>query len=240
MRGLQPRCHAAAGRGLRRGAHGLSCCPSQGSPALGNPADACFPCGGGFSRGTRRTMLEGLGRGGAVRRDGHIVPVAAAWKVRQVDFGEGMIASRGEHPLGRRGHRLVQHRIPILRPMPHCRRRKSAALRLSRHLGWLLRSKLLRARLRRRIDAVRPDPSTTTRQKTESLVWGEVRDAAGQTLQSRLRCANGYSFTARSAVAAATACAGWRHQTRIPDAVACLRHRFRAGAGRAHYRPAVT
>ena len=34
-------------------------------------------------------------------------------------------------------------------------------------------------------------------------MWGEVRDAAGQTLQSRLRCMNGYSLTARSAVAAA-------------------------------------
>src|SRR5262249_17467912 len=41
-----------------------------------------FRGSGGFSRGTLTTMVENLHRGGAVRRDGRIVGVPAAWRTR--------------------------------------------------------------------------------------------------------------------------------------------------------------
>ncbi|HVC38273.1 MAG TPA: saccharopine dehydrogenase NADP-binding domain-containing protein [Gammaproteobacteria bacterium] len=162
-----------------------------------------FRAGGGFSRGTRRTMLESLGRDGAVRRDGHIVRVPAAWKVRQVDFGEDQLRTVVSIPWGDIATAWYSTGIPNIETYAALKPAQIRALRLSHHVGWLLRSKLVRTQLRRRIDASAAGPDAVTRRGTESVVWGEASDLTGQFVHSRLRCANGYSFTARSAVAAA-------------------------------------
>ncbi|MGA9855195.1 MAG: saccharopine dehydrogenase NADP-binding domain-containing protein [Gammaproteobacteria bacterium] len=161
-----------------------------------------FRAGGGFSRGSRRTMLEGLGRSGAVRRDGHITPVAAAWKTRLLDFGDGRLREVVSIPWGDVATAWYSTGIPNIETYAALPPAQIRALRLSRHLGWLLRSRLLRTQIKRRIDSNKAGPDAATRRGTESLVWGEVR-AQDQCVQSRLRCGNGYSFTARSAVAAA-------------------------------------
>jgi uncharacterized repeat protein (TIGR03833 family) len=43
---------------------------------------------GRISHGTQATMTMNVGRGGAIRKDGKITPVPAAWKSREIDFGE--------------------------------------------------------------------------------------------------------------------------------------------------------
>ena len=43
---------------------------------------------GKISHGTQTTMTMNMGNGGAVRRDGTITKVPAAWKTREIDFGE--------------------------------------------------------------------------------------------------------------------------------------------------------
>jgi short subunit dehydrogenase-like uncharacterized protein len=162
-----------------------------------------FYAGGGSSRGTRRTMLESLGCGGAVRRDGHIVPVPAAWKVRQVDFGKDRLLTVVSIPWGDIATAWYSTGIPNIETYAALKPAKIRALRLNRYFGWVLRNKTVRNQLRRHMDAATNGPNATVRRATECIIWGEVRDPAGQFVQSRLHCANGYSFTARSAVAAA-------------------------------------
>jgi len=161
-----------------------------------------FMGGGGFSRGTRRTMLEGLGQGGKVRRDGRIVPVPAAWKTRDVDFGAGGRRRVVTIPWGDVATAYHSTGIGNIETYTVLPRAQIRFLAMSRHLGWLLQSGLMQRRLRARLDRQRPGPDDATRERTQSHVWCEVRDAAGRVMQSRLRCANGYSFTAQSAVAA--------------------------------------
>ena len=43
---------------------------------------------GRISHGTQATMTMNVGKGGAIRKDGKITPVPAAWKTREIDFGE--------------------------------------------------------------------------------------------------------------------------------------------------------
>ena len=43
---------------------------------------------GKISHGTQATMTMNVGNGGAVRRNGQITPVPAAYKTREIDFGE--------------------------------------------------------------------------------------------------------------------------------------------------------
>src|SRR5690349_11635780 len=45
--------------------------------------------GSGISRGTARSGIENMHRQGRIRRDGVIVSVPGAWRVKDVDFGRG-------------------------------------------------------------------------------------------------------------------------------------------------------
>ena len=55
---------------------------------------AFYNAGGTMSRGTLKTMIEGLPAAGAVRRDGRIVPVPIAYDVRKIEFSCGPHAGR--------------------------------------------------------------------------------------------------------------------------------------------------
>ena len=48
-----------------------------------------FDSRSGFSPGTAKTSVEGLAKGGRVRRDGAIVAVPLAYRTRTIDFGAG-------------------------------------------------------------------------------------------------------------------------------------------------------
>jgi short subunit dehydrogenase-like uncharacterized protein len=52
-------------------------------------AHLAFKAIGRPSHGTATTMVENLHKGGAIRRNGTLVKVPAAWKVRSIDFGHG-------------------------------------------------------------------------------------------------------------------------------------------------------
>ena len=160
-------------------------------------------CGsGGFSRGTRRSMLESLGRG-AVRQDGRIVAVPPAWKIRHVDFGDGHPRRVVTIPWGDIATAWYSTGIPNIETYVALPARQINMLRASRHLGGLLRSTWLQRLLRPYVSRGPEGPSAATRTNTQSLIWGEARNQAGRAIQSHLRCANGYGFTARAAVAAA-------------------------------------
>jgi short subunit dehydrogenase-like uncharacterized protein len=47
-----------------------------------------FYGGGRLSHGTQSTMVMNIGKGGAIRSDGKIMRVPAAWKAKEIDFGE--------------------------------------------------------------------------------------------------------------------------------------------------------
>ena len=162
-----------------------------------------FMGGGGFSRGTRRTMLEGLGLGGLVRREGRIQKVPAAWKTRQIDFGAGGLRATVTIPWGDVATAYHSTGIPGIETYAAMPRAQIRLLRISRYLGWLFQTRLVQAQLRHRLDRDQPGPSAAMRSRTGSSIWGEVCDPGGRCVVSRLSCANGYSFTARSAVAAA-------------------------------------
>jgi short subunit dehydrogenase-like uncharacterized protein len=156
---------------------------------------------GGVSRGTATTAVENLGRGGAVRREGRIVAVPAAWRTREVDFGRGPRTattipwgdvSTAFHSTGIRN-------VEVYMPMSASARR---ALRASRHLGPVLGSvpvqRLLKALIARR----EPGPSDEARLRGGVRLWGEASDGAGRRVVSRLSGPEGYTLTAHAAVAA--------------------------------------
>lgn len=151
------------------------------------------------SRGTARTMIEGLGQGGTVRRDGVLVRVPLGYKARRIDFGSGeklaMTIPWGDVSTAFRttGIRNIEVYIPI---SP----RRLASLKRLNYLRWALKLKPVQRFLKRRVDAGVPGPDESLRERTPTWVWGEARAADGRTVTARVKTANGYTVTVHASL----------------------------------------
>jgi short subunit dehydrogenase-like uncharacterized protein len=152
------------------------------------------------SRGTATTAIEGLGQGGLVRRGGVLTPVPSAWKTRRIDFGEGPLAAVTV-PLGDVSAAWHSTGIPDIEIYFAAPPGLRALVVASRYLGPLLGSDAVRRFLTGRVRAGAPGPTEEERRRSRAFVWGEVEDAEGRRAVSRLATADGYTFTARAALA---------------------------------------
>jgi short subunit dehydrogenase-like uncharacterized protein len=155
---------------------------------------------GRVSRGTATTAIEGLGRGGLVRRGGVLTPVPSAWKTRRVDFGEGE-RTAVTIPLGDLSTAWLSTAIPDIEVYFAAPLGLRALLAASRPLGPLLGGSAVRRFLAARVRAGAPGPTEEERRRVRAFVWGEVEDDAGRRATSRLATPDGYTFTARAALA---------------------------------------
>ena len=158
---------------------------------------------GKVSRGTALTMAENLHRGGLVRRDGLLTQVPAAWKTRTLDFGEGGTSQAVTIPWGDVAtafHTTGIPNIEVYAAMPGSQR---TTLRWMRYLAPLVGSPPVQWFIKGRIRARKPGPSARRRERSRSYLWGEVSNEAGDRRVSRLETPEGYTLTARTAVAAA-------------------------------------
>ena len=155
---------------------------------------------GGLSRGTASTMVENLGRPGAVRRDVRIVSVPPAWRTRAIDFGDGRAREATTIPWGDVSTAFHSTGIPnvaVYMTMSPGARRMAVA---SRWLGPLLRSAPVQRRLLGRVRAGVPGPDDATRARGRSLLWAEATAPDGRRAVSRLSGPEGYTLTALTAV----------------------------------------
>jgi len=155
--------------------------------------------GGGLSQGTARTMAEGLGDGGAMRRDGRIIPVPLGHRAMEVDFG-GLRRFVMAIPWGDVATAYYTTGIPNIETFTSVHPRTYRRLRWQKAFNWLLRMEMVRNFVKKRIANRAPGPSAERRATAQTYVWGEVRNALGTTLQARLRTPDGYTLTAHSAL----------------------------------------
>jgi len=150
---------------------------------------------GRVSHGPATTMLENVGHGALVRRDGVLTPVPAAWKTRAIDFGRGprtaMTIPWGD--VATAFHSTGIPDIEVYVAAPFAVRASSFA---TRFLGSLLASAPAQRILKKRIRSGPAGPSDEERARGKGLLWGEVRDAEGRTAVSRLTTPEGYTLTA--------------------------------------------
>ncbi len=162
-----------------------------------------FKAMGKISRGTALTMVENIHRGGLVRQDGRLTPVPAAWKSRNLDFGEGGSSLAVTIPWGDVAtafHTTGIPNIEVYAAMPSSQR---TTLRFMRYLAPLLGSTPVQWFMKGRVQARKPGPSAKQRARSKSYLWGEVTNPAGETAVTRLETPEGYTLTARTAVAIA-------------------------------------
>jgi len=160
-----------------------------------------FEALGRVSRGTALTALEGLDRGGLVRRAGVLTPVPSAWRTRTIDFGQGkrkaITIPWGD--VSTAWHSTGIPDVEVYMAAPWTLRLLSRA---SRALGPLVTSGWLQGLLRQQILAGPRGPSPEERQRGRAWVWGEAEDQEGRRAVSRLETPEAYTFTARASLAA--------------------------------------
>jgi short subunit dehydrogenase-like uncharacterized protein len=152
---------------------------------------------GRISHGTQATMTMNVGRGGAIRKDGKITPVVAAWKSREIDFGEvkktGVTIPWGD--VATAYHSTGIPNIEVYTVMP---KQNLKMLKLSRYIGWLLATKPVQDYLQKQIPP--GGPSDEERAKGKTLLWGEASDLNGNRVESRMQGPEGYTITALAAL----------------------------------------
>jgi len=173
--------------------------------------ELAFAGGGGFSRGTLKTMLLG-GDGGAIRQDGRIVPVPRAWRTQQIAFRDKPRRAV-TIPWGDVSTAQWSTKIPNIHTyiaLPASARAAMWALPL---LQPLLDVPATRRFVERQIDAHVRGPDKTTRDTARMQVWGRVTHPDGRTVEDTLVTPEGYRFTAIAAVESAR-----RMLTKPPEA----------------------
>lgn len=152
---------------------------------------------GRLSHGTQATMTMNVGQGGAIRKDGKITRVPAAWKTREIDFGE--VTRLGTTiPWGDVATAFYSTGIPNIEVYTVVPQKQLKLMKLSRYLGWLLATKPAQDYLQKQIPA--GGPSDDERVKGKTLLWGQASDANGNRVESRMIAPEGYTTTALAAL----------------------------------------
>jgi short subunit dehydrogenase-like uncharacterized protein len=156
--------------------------------------------GGGLSHGTATTMVNKLGQGGAVRRDGKIVSVPLGQKGMWVDFSN--VSNNNIErkfvmtiPWGDIATAYFTTGIPDIESYTAISPNVYRLLKIQILFNWLLRTKFIRSIVRKKIDKRPPGPSDEQRSKAMSLVWGQAANGQRETKTVRMSCPDGYTLT---------------------------------------------
>jgi short subunit dehydrogenase-like uncharacterized protein len=158
-----------------------------------------FDAAGGPSQGTAKSGIEGMAKGGAVRRDGKVVRVPLGWRSRDIPFAHGARHAM-TIPWGDVYTAHVSTGIPnidVYMSVP------PVLVKRARRLEWvrpLLGLGFVQRWMKAKVEKGRAGPSDEKRANSRSEIWGEVRNASGKVCSGTLSTPNGYDLTAMTAV----------------------------------------
>jgi short subunit dehydrogenase-like uncharacterized protein len=156
--------------------------------------------GGGLSHGTATTMVTKLGQGGAIRKDGKIIPKPLGQNGMHVDFSTGSGGGIKKLfvmsiPWGDISTAYSTTGIPNIESYTGISMKVYYLLKLQFLFNWLLRTNFVRNYLKKKINRRPAGPSDEQRNKATSLVWGRATNAEGKTATARLSGPEGYTLT---------------------------------------------
>jgi short subunit dehydrogenase-like uncharacterized protein len=156
--------------------------------------------GAGASRGTTKSAVENMQRGGMIRRNQKLEQVPPAWSVREQDFGRGprKVVSIG---WGDVSTAYYSTGIPNIETYFAFPKSYINVLRSMRVIGPLLYNRPAKNFLKFLIDTfTEPGPGEEKRKKGFSILIGEVTGAQGGRAVSKLISPEGYTCTALTTV----------------------------------------
>lgn len=156
---------------------------------------------GKLSPGTSKTMVEGLPKGGMIRRGGKLEKVPNAYRVETLPFADGPQLAV-TIPWGDVSTAFYSTGIPNIEIYIGTTPDQVKQMKMLSVLGPLLGLGPIQALLKGWIGRKVEGPSDAERAEDEMQLWGEVRNAIGETITLRMRTPEGYSLTVDASVAA--------------------------------------
>src|SRR5688572_26041422 len=147
--------------------------------------------GSGISRGTARSGIENMHRQGRIRRDGKIVSVPNAWRIKEVDFGRGpnRLASIGWGDVSTAYYSTHIPNIEVYMAFPPV---MTNVMAMTRVFGPVLYTRPAKNFLKWLVGKlIAPGPSSKRNRTGFSLIIGEVTDGK-QTIRAKLRTPEAY------------------------------------------------
>jgi short subunit dehydrogenase-like uncharacterized protein len=154
---------------------------------------------GGLSRGTSKTMTEGLGNGSMIRKDGKLTTINLGEKTLDVDFGS-FKAPTLNIPWGDISTAWRSTGIPNIEVYTGATPSMIKNAKMSKYLNWLLRIRWVKDYMLKQIDKKPAGPSEEKRNSGRSYLWGKAWNNSGNAVESRLETVSGYTLTAKTSV----------------------------------------
>jgi short subunit dehydrogenase-like uncharacterized protein len=152
---------------------------------------------GEISRGTLKTMIEGIGDGGAIRRNGKIVRVPLAWDVREIPFSVGTRTAM-TIPWGDVSTAYYSTGIPNIRVYNASSPKAIQRVKRVRMLLPVLALRPIRSLLQKFANR-RTGPSEEKRNTGRMHLWGRVA-RGDREITMTISTPEGYLFTVRSSL----------------------------------------
>ncbi|MFC7008047.1 saccharopine dehydrogenase family protein [Halalkalicoccus salilacus] len=130
------------------------------------------------SVGSITTLLEGLEDGGAIRNEGRLEYVPAAWKSRWIDFGRG-VRPAVTMPLGDVSTSYYTTGVPNVEVYTFAPPPARLTLRAHRYVAPLLAVGPVRETLKRIAQLAREGPSKRARERGSTYFWGRPAPRTG-------------------------------------------------------------
>lgn len=151
------------------------------------------------SRGTAKTMVEGLQVGCKIRENGIIKTVPFGAKIKEIPFvHETKLAAA--IPWGDVCTAYYTTGIPNIEVYRAFKKSHIKKLKFVKWLKPLLGFRLVQNFLIHRLCANATGPDDSQRTGTKSYIWGEVKDAQRKSKQAHLITPNGYDLTVQAAL----------------------------------------
>jgi len=151
---------------------------------------------GSASRGTAKTMIESIGAGTRVRRDGKIVSLGSAPQ-REMNFGNGDKPCVGVG-WGDVSTAFYSAGIPNITVYFEASPQLEQMASIGGFMRFILSRGFMQRRLKAKVDAEPDGPTEQERAAGASILIGEATNEAGEKVVSRLRTPEGYSLTIRT------------------------------------------
>lgn len=156
--------------------------------------------GVGVSRGTARTMMEGISEGTMIRDGGVLKKVSLNWKKRLFDFGHSKQLLCTTVSWGDIASAWWSTGIPHIETYMALPKKMIQLNSLINPIKAIFDWSPIRRYLGRKINQLPEGPSAEVRQNSVAKIYGEVKNPNGKTAAALITTPNGYTFTALSVV----------------------------------------
>ncbi len=165
--------------------------------------ELAFATRGKSSRGTQKTVIEGLHEGSAIRENGYLKPIASGSDIKQINFGDSKGIWAVAIPWGDISTAWFSTKIPNIKVYMALPEKLIKSMRVMGYFSFITKLGFVKSILTSQVNKGPAGPSDAERESGKVNLWGEVRNARGESKQLWLTVPEGYKLTSLTAIAIA-------------------------------------